>query len=140
MQHQPTPMLKWKILPDCSKFLSQNVQTYGYVFHDLHGPNPGQSLKIQWFLLNEICTDTHLRDYCGKDSSRKFFLEHGWGKTSKLGMLIRDPRKRTILICVCGRYQTGWKEAEYGSHVEDIDEKTWILTNQHHFLTMMHST
>ena len=27
-----------------------------------------------------------------------------------------------------------WKEAEYGSHVEEIDEKMLILTNQLHFL------
>ena len=26
--------VKWRTLPDCSKFQSQNVQTYGYVFHD----------------------------------------------------------------------------------------------------------
>ena len=34
-------------------------RTYGYVFHDINGPNLGQTLKIQWFLLSEICTDTH---------------------------------------------------------------------------------
>ena len=36
--------------------------------HDINGPNHGRALKIQWVLLNEICTDTHLLDYCGKDS------------------------------------------------------------------------
>ena len=35
-----------KLLPDCSKFQSQDVQTYGYVFHDINGPNLGQTLKI----------------------------------------------------------------------------------------------
>ena len=48
------------------------VQTKGYVFHDTNGKNHGQTLKIQWFLLNEICTATHSLDFCGKDSSRKF--------------------------------------------------------------------
>ena len=28
-------------------------------------------------------------------------------------MLIRAPRKRVILICVCGWHQTGWKETKY---------------------------
>ena len=28
------------------------------------------------------------------------------------------------------------KDAEYGSHAEEIDEHRWILTNPHHFLTM----
>ena len=45
---------------------------YGYVFHDTSGQNPGQTLQIQWFLSNEICTGTHLLVSCVKDSSRKF--------------------------------------------------------------------
>ena len=32
----------------------------------------------------------------------KILLKHGWEKVSKLGMLIRTPSKRVILICVCG--------------------------------------
>ena len=27
--------------------------------------NHGKTLKIQWFILNEMCTDTHLLDDCG---------------------------------------------------------------------------
>ena len=50
---------------------SECVQICGGVFHDINGPNLGQTLKIQCLLWNEICTDTHLRD-CGKDSLRKF--------------------------------------------------------------------
>ena len=30
----------------------------------------------------------------------------------------------------------GWKKAEYGFHVEEIDENCGTLTNPHHFLTM----
>ena len=30
--------LKWKMLPDCSKIQSQNVQTYGYALQDTNGP------------------------------------------------------------------------------------------------------
>ena len=40
-------------------------------------------------------------------------LKYGWEKVSDLGMLIRTPRKRIILVCVCGRYQTGMKETKY---------------------------
>ena len=32
----------------------------------------------------------------------KILLKHGWEKVSKLGMLIRTPWKRVILMCVCG--------------------------------------
>ena len=32
------------------------------------------------------------------------------GKSSKLGMLVCKPRRRTILVSVCGRSHTGWEE------------------------------
>ena len=54
------------------KTRSQSVQIFGYVFHDAHGPNHGQTLKIPWYLSNEICTVTHSQASCGKDNSRKF--------------------------------------------------------------------
>ena len=60
------------MLPDCSEFQSQNVQKYGYVFHDTSGQTHVPTLKIQWFLLNESCTEINLQD-CGKDSSEKFY-------------------------------------------------------------------
>ena len=44
---------------------------YGYVFQNINGRSHGNTLKIPWYLLNETYTDTHLRDSCGKDSSRK---------------------------------------------------------------------
>ena len=43
-----------------------------FAFHDTNGPNPGHTLKIQRYFLNGICTDTHLRYFFWKDSSRKF--------------------------------------------------------------------
>ena len=70
----------WRTLPDCSKFQSQNVQTYAYVFHDMNGRNPGKTLKIPWFFLNEIYTDTHWRDCYGKDNSKKLYLNLDWKK------------------------------------------------------------
>ena len=32
------------------KLQSQDVQIFGYVFHDTSGPDLGQTLKILWFL------------------------------------------------------------------------------------------
>ena len=43
----------------------------------------------------------------------KILLKNGWEKVSNLGMLIRTPRKRIILICVCGWHKIGWKETKY---------------------------
>ena len=44
------------------------------------------------------------------------------GKSSNLGMLIWKPRKRTVLVCVCGRYQVGWEEPEHRPNVVSTDE------------------
>ena len=59
------------MLPD-TDFKSQSVQIYGCVFHDTHGQNLGQTLKIQWFFSTETCTDTHSLVSCGEDSSTTF--------------------------------------------------------------------
>ena len=40
-------------------------------FHVRSGQKHGQTLKIQWSFLNEICTVTHLHASCREDSSRK---------------------------------------------------------------------
>ena len=59
------------------------------------------------------------------------------GKSSKLRMLIGDPRKRTILVCVCGRYQNGRQErnkiwTQCGRYLW----KTLMWENRHRSLTM----
>ena len=52
MQYLPIFSKKW-MLPNCSKFQKKrNVQTYGYVFHDINGQNHGTKLKIPWYLLS----------------------------------------------------------------------------------------
>ena len=41
-------------------------------------------------------------------------------------MFLRWPRTRTVLIGVCGRYKTGWKEAEHQSNMENTTERRWF--------------
>ena len=66
----PYTQVKLKDAPRLLKIQKKrNVQMYGYVFHDIHVQNLGQTLK---FLLKEIYTDTHLLDHCGKVISKKF--------------------------------------------------------------------
>ena len=43
-------------------------------------------------------------------------------KNTKLGMSVSS-KTRSILIGKRGRHENGWKEAEYDTHVEEIDEK-----------------
>ena len=55
--------------------------------------------------------------------------------TTKLWMSVGPSKTRINLLGIRGWHQNGWKEADYGSHVGEITEKTLILKNQHHFFT-----
>ena len=79
-------------------------RTYGYVLHDANGPNHGQTLKILWYLSNEIYVDTHWQDCCGKDSSRKFYWNLDGEKSTTLGMSACSSKTRIILIGKRGRH------------------------------------
>ena len=102
---------------------SQNVQAYGYVFHDTDGRNPRRTLKIPRHLSNEIQMDTTEQECRGKENSRKFSLEFGW-----------EAAPHWVCLFIEKQGLNGRKEAEYGSHVEDIVEKTLILANTTPFL------
>ena len=67
------------------------------------------------FFSNETCMD--LLASCGKDSLRKFY----WDSNGKyrIGNACVFIEKRIVLIRMTFY---GWKKAEYGSHVEEIDE------------------
>ena len=96
---------------------------HGYVFHGISGQSHGQTLKIAWHLLSDICTDTHLRASCGKGSSREFYWDLD-GKNTELGMSSSLHRKQGLFLSVfVDDFQTVGKEAENGSHGEEIDEK-----------------
>ena len=49
------------------------------------------------------------------------------------------PWKRTILICVCGRYQTGWKETKHWSDVENPHERRKFERNNIPCFYRLHS-
>ena len=61
----------------------------------------------------------------------KNLVEVRLGEGFQLGMLIRSPWKRIILICVCGWHKIGWKETKYWSDEEskevDLGEPTSFL-------------
>ena len=43
----------------------------------------------------------------------KILLKYGWEKVFQLGILIRTPWTRVVLICVCGWHKIGWKETKH---------------------------
>ena len=91
---------------------------FGYVLHDTNVQNHGKA----WYPLE--------RKFYGHPSAglpweRQFeeaFLGTWMGENSELRMYVRSSETGVISVSVCGCDQNGWKEAEYGSHVEEIDE------------------
>ena len=59
------------MLQDYWKFQNLNIQTFGFVHHDINGLNHGPVWKIQSFLLSEICMAILWQDYYGKGNLRK---------------------------------------------------------------------
>ena len=57
------------------------------------------------------------------------------GKSVKLGMFVRQRSERTILTCVCGRFQNGKQDRKHRTDLENFSWKTLIWENQHYFLT-----
>ena len=51
-------------------------------------------------------------------------------------MFIRKPSTRAILVCVCGRYKTGWEETKHWPNVEQCFWKKLIWEIRHRSLTM----
>ena len=88
----------------------------------------GQRLKIQWiFFLKEICTDTHIRDSYGRDSLKKFCWNLERNK-NRIGNVFFYRKQGLFLSVYVDFIKNGWKEPEYGSHVEwkGIDENFLI--------------
>ena len=99
------------------KFQNRNVQTFGFVYHDTNGLNPGPVSKTQLFLLNGICTVILWPDCYRKGNLRKSFCSTV-GKMFPNWNVSSYTVKRVILICVCGWHQIGWKETKHCSDVE----------------------
>ena len=60
--------------------------------------------------------------------------ERQFEEVRQIGMSVCCRKQGLLFIGVRGRHTNGWKQADCGSHVEEIDEQTMILTNQLHFL------
>ena len=96
--------------------------------------NPWQTWKIPWYLSNEICMASAYQDFYGKDNSRKFCWNFDW-KKYQIGNVFFVHRKQRLMFSVyVDDIKNGWNEAEYGSHVEDIDEAMLLLTKPTSFL------
>ena len=107
-QYPLTPRSKWKMHQRYRKFHSQNVQIFAYVYQSTNGPNHGPIWKTQ---LSSSWTES-VRSSFGwtivGTAIRESSIGTRLGKSSKLWMLIRQPKKKdyshlcmwTILKCL----------------------------------------
>ena len=75
---------------------------------------------------------------------KKFYLNLD-EKSAELGLSFCSQETRNILVGVRGRHQNGWKDAEYGTHVLNVNanQKKPLLNNtqiclNHVFLLEQH--
>ena len=62
------------------------------------------------------------QDFYGKVNSRKFCWNFDWKKYQIGNVYFVHRKQRLILSVYVDDIKNGWKEAEDGSHVEDMDE------------------
>ena len=114
------PPKYWMLLQDyqvvTDKQLVQDLPTLNwYVFLGKHWRSRGTSwTTLKWTPIGKIAVGKTIRG-----SSIGTLM----GKSTKFGRSVCSSKTRIIPIGKCGWYQNGWREAEDGSDVEEIDEK-----------------
>ena len=110
--------VKMEDAPSLLNFRSQNVQIFGYVYQSTNVQSMVQCGRPSRSSRKESVRSSLGRTFMGTaigDSSIRIRL----GKSFKLGMFICQPNKRTILICVCGRYQNGRQNRKHQTDLEN---------------------
>ena len=106
-----------------------------WIRHPRHDWRKSRSNMIDPVVLFE--RNLHGHPLAGELWGRQFeevLLELGWEKYRIRNVCLFIGNKDCFVSVYVEDIKNGWKEAGYGSHVEEIDAKTLILTNQLHFL------
>ena len=124
-QYLLIPLVKKEDAPKLMKIPNQNVQTFGFVYHDTHGQNHGPVWKTQSFLLSEICTVILWQDWYGKGNlrtscwntvGRKFPIGNACSYTMKKGYSY-----------LCMWMTSNWLERnKIFSDVERTKQRSWF--------------
>ena len=81
---------------------SQSVQIFGYVYRRHKWPKSWSSMeRPRRSSRKESVWSSFGRTTVGTAILRKFFLQYGWEKSSKLGMFIRQTEKKGLFLSVC---------------------------------------
>ena len=99
------------------KIPSPNVQTDGYVFHDTNGRNPPV------VLLERIFFGHPLEGLLWERQFEEVLLELEWEKVPNWECLFLQRKQGLFSTVYVWTTKNRWKEAENGSHVEEIGEK-----------------
>ena len=101
-----------------------NVQIFGYDYHDTNG----QNLEPVW-RSGRSCRAKSVRSSFGDTimgkAIRESSVKYGW-KKFLIGSTHSLIEKWDILVCVCGRCKTDWKETEHKSELENTHERRWF--------------
>ena len=105
--------------------LNRNVQTFGFVYHDTNGQNHGPVWKIQWFLLNEICTVILWKDCYGKGNLRKSYW-NTFGRKFPIGNAYSYTVKKDSSY-LCMWMTSNWLERNKTlTDVESTQQRSWF--------------
>ena len=99
---------------------------YGYVFHDLNGPNHRSNIEDPVLLSNDICTDTRSQASCGKDNLRRWRRFHcDWdGKKYRVGnVFLFTERKDCSCLCM-------WTTKKLAEKKQNIDPMWKVLSKE----------
>ena len=115
--YRKTLRKRWRTLPDCSEFPRECT--------DIWIRPPRHEWPKSWSNMEDpVLTVILWQDYFMGKAIWESSCEIRLGKSSKLGMFIRSPSKRIILICVCGWHKIGWKETKHWSDVESTQQRS----------------
>ena len=126
--------VKLEDAPRLLRIPKSEVQTYGYNYHDTNGPNHGQTLKIQWFFLNEFFFRTSTFWSLVGKTVRVSFNGTWMGKSSELGMPL-CPSKQGLFLSVYVD-DKNWLERKTLIRCGMYSTKKSIWENQRLFLIM----
>ena len=101
---------------------SESPDIWIHVYQNTNGQTSWSSMDDPVVLLERNLYGHPLAGLLWERQFEKVPLEHGWEKVLNWECFCQ-PSKRTILISVCGRYQTGRQDTKHGTDMENLHER-----------------
>ena len=121
----------WRMLQDCLKFPKSEWPEIWIRLPRHTLPKSWEKIEDPVVLLDRNLYGHPLPGLLWEKTIRRSLIRTRMGESPEMGMYVRSSGKKGLCpVKKCGRYQNGWRKAEYGSHVGkddehvDIDEST----------------